>query len=316
MYGKNPPVFQWKIIGESVQGASHIRKGLPNQDSMLWEPKDSVSDEYAILAVSDGHSGARSFRSDLGSKKAVESATTVFTKAYRVYKKHGLEKAKEYLEKVAAKRILSDWTARIYDDLIDNPIKKEEIEKLIEKKDKSAAYAVYKNNKVVYGATLLASLITEEFIFYLRLGDGDIVVLNENPENIFKNDEKLGDETLSLCLSSALQNFEVSFQKIKDEPPIIVMLSTDGLSNSYSKQEGFFQIIEDISEQMQESGPAKLEKLDNDLNHASQNGSGDDITLVFATRTDIIKNFPDLKEDEERLRKETTVQEEKENKNE
>src|SRR2546428_13129367 len=63
----------WHIIGESVKGASHQRSGRPNQDAITWF---STSDNSLplTLAVSDGHGGAKYFRSDKGASFAVTAA--------------------------------------------------------------------------------------------------------------------------------------------------------------------------------------------------------------------------------------------------
>ena len=46
--------FKWDIIGNSVRGASHIRKNLPNQDAINWE-SEKKSKNPAYIVVSDGH---------------------------------------------------------------------------------------------------------------------------------------------------------------------------------------------------------------------------------------------------------------------
>jgi serine/threonine protein phosphatase PrpC len=63
----------WRIIGESIQGASHKRSGQPNQDAIALSPASGDSLPL-ILAVSDGHGGAKYFRSDKGASFAVGAA--------------------------------------------------------------------------------------------------------------------------------------------------------------------------------------------------------------------------------------------------
>ncbi|MFM7713741.1 MAG: protein phosphatase 2C domain-containing protein, partial [Microcystis sp.] len=64
---ENIPQLKWRCIGESVKGASHVRSGLPNQDAIRWFPESGIGLPL-ILAVSDGHGSAKSFRSDRGSR--------------------------------------------------------------------------------------------------------------------------------------------------------------------------------------------------------------------------------------------------------
>jgi hypothetical protein len=66
----------WRVIGKSVRGASHRRVSAPNQDAIRWHP-DSPSGLPLMVAVSDGHGSAKSFRSHLGAKLAVKTALEV-----------------------------------------------------------------------------------------------------------------------------------------------------------------------------------------------------------------------------------------------
>ena len=54
----------------SKVGASHLRDGKPLQDSA----KVLLKEGYAVFSVADGHGGERYFRSDVGSRLAVEIA--------------------------------------------------------------------------------------------------------------------------------------------------------------------------------------------------------------------------------------------------
>lgn len=64
---------EWRIIGESVPGASHLRAGIPNQDAIL-QLRESARSLPLILSVSDGHGSDKCFRSDRGSRFAVKKA--------------------------------------------------------------------------------------------------------------------------------------------------------------------------------------------------------------------------------------------------
>ena len=58
-----------KAIFSRCKGASHEISGKVCQDYCQAE----VTDSYTIGVVSDGHGGDRYFRSDVGSKSAVEA---------------------------------------------------------------------------------------------------------------------------------------------------------------------------------------------------------------------------------------------------
>ena len=66
----------WRVVGGSVRGAAHVRSGLPNQDAIRWLP-ESGAGLPLILVASDGHGSAKCFRSDVGSRLAVDVTATV-----------------------------------------------------------------------------------------------------------------------------------------------------------------------------------------------------------------------------------------------
>src|SRR3712207_2339269 len=68
---KNSP--EWRVIGETVPGASHMRAGIPNQDSILFV-RESSRGLPIVLSVSDGHGSPKCFRSDRGSQFGVKKA--------------------------------------------------------------------------------------------------------------------------------------------------------------------------------------------------------------------------------------------------
>jgi len=53
----------WQCFGKSVQGVSHVRANLPNQDAIAWFPEGESSSGSTpiIVAVSDGHEAAKIF---------------------------------------------------------------------------------------------------------------------------------------------------------------------------------------------------------------------------------------------------------------
>jgi len=64
---------QWRVMGETVPGASHLRAGVPNQDAIL-QVRESGWGPPLVVSVSDGHGSDKCFRSDRGSRFAVKVA--------------------------------------------------------------------------------------------------------------------------------------------------------------------------------------------------------------------------------------------------
>ena len=66
--------FVGGAAGASVIGASHVARNKPNQDSVGWEQ----SRLWTYIAVADGHGSSPHYRSDRGSRMAVETLFALF----------------------------------------------------------------------------------------------------------------------------------------------------------------------------------------------------------------------------------------------
>jgi len=287
--------YKWRVIGESVRGASHIRKYLPNQDAIKWY-SDSESGLPLILAVSDGHGSKKSFRSDRGAKFAVDIAVSTIKEFIKAVNPH--EKVcnqKDYTENIS-----NIWDALIREQkqaenlTIPKRIAEEQLPKEIVKKWKEEVKAdIQKDlegfqnlqglNEIAYGATLLSVLITESFIICLQLGDGDILVLCEDGDVqrvVPKDDRLFANETTSLCAKDSWRDFRFFFQPILNKPPKLILTATDGYANSFKDDESFFKVASDMFQMITSEGAEFVEKnLESWLNEASERGSGDDISV-------------------------------------
>jgi hypothetical protein len=136
---------------------------------------------------------------------------------------------------------------------------------------------------VAYGATLLVVAVTERFVLYLQLGDGEILTVSESGEVVrpLAKDERLfGNETTSLCTPEAWRDFRVGFQSLAQSRPALILLSTDGYPNSFRDEAGFMKVGSDILQMIRENGLASVkDHLEGWLRDSTRAGSGDDVTL-------------------------------------
>ncbi len=72
----NSNQIEWRTIGETVPGASHVRAAIPNQDAIL-QTRESGRTLPLIISVSDGHGSPKCFRSNYGSRFAVKKAAQI-----------------------------------------------------------------------------------------------------------------------------------------------------------------------------------------------------------------------------------------------
>ena len=291
---KNPT--EWRVIGETVPGASHLRAGIPNQDSILFIRESSRSLPI-VLSVSDGHGSPKCFRSDRGSRFAVKKSAHLvgeFLDERRgKFDLAEIESQKDYLSKEFVKR----WREAVEADLKREPFTEKEFENLEKKSDAKARKLVEDNPFLAYGATSMTVTIEEEFILFLQIGDGNILNISpagEVVKPVAEDPRLLANETTSLCLPEAEKDFRFFVQKISaDESPAMVLLSTDGYLNSFSSEAGFFQAGTDILQMLAEKDgfDAVSENLKAWLEEATQMGSGDDCTVAVIYRPDLLKKI-------------------------
>lgn len=301
---ENIPQLKWRCLGESVRGASHVRSGLPNQDAIRWFPESGIGLPL-ILAVSDGHGSAKSFRSDRGSCFAVETAIKVIQEFFLSSQSSDINFSalKDAAQRLLPPRLVNEWRKAVNKDLglsendeeklTNKPNFTDEEKQILVDKDGEAAWQAVENNYfLAYGATVLAVLVTEFFIVYIQLGDGDILEVDSkgNTTRPLERDPNLiANETTSLCMNKAWNEFQVHLEQYpKGTPkqmPALILVSTDGYSNSFSTDEGFFKIGQDYRQMFKSNLTEEVrQKLEGFLQETSEKGSGDDITLGMIKR--------------------------------
>jgi len=265
----------WRAVGRSVRGASHRRRGLPNQDAVGWA--ELPNGEFA-LAVADGHGSAACFRSATGAGFAVAVALEM-----AVEFRGRLDFTRHYLDDIESEvkqRLVSRWRAEVARDLLANPFTDAEIAILESRQPRTPWTA--------YGSTLLVAIASERRLFLLQIGDGDILLVSPLPR-VFRpwprDPRFLGVETASLCTIDAESNIRVRVEPFSNEYPRLVILCTDGYPNSFRADSGFLKVGSDLLEIIDDSG---LDQVDQDLEgwleEASSLGSGDDVTLGLLFR--------------------------------
>lgn len=284
--GKTPqwPASAWRVVGRSVQGASHMRGGVPNQDAIQWFPDSGVGPPL-ILSLSDGHGSPRNFRSDVGAQFAVAEVTNLLRELLLASQPDPtkLSTIKRTAEERLPREIVRRWRTAVDRHLVDNPITEAELEALEKRRDPKARRAIEKGPHIAYGATLLSVLITSGYILYLQLGDGDILTVADNGEvtrPMTRDPRLMANETTSLCMDEAWREVQIKFQALYGPHPALILLSTDGYANSFVNEAAFLKVGSDILDILRTDGLEVVEQnLSGWLQDASAAGSGDDITM-------------------------------------
>jgi hypothetical protein len=251
-----------------------VREGGVRQDALEITPSDGYGRSPLIVALSDGHGGSKHFRSDRGAKFAVESARQCLEELAKHRGEPDLATVDRIAQESLPAAIENSWNEMVDADHEAHPFTETELASLNDGD----------SHRLAYGATLLASLATPRFLVHLQLGDGDLLVL-EDDETIAKPlpDDPLlaGNATTSLCMPGSRQHMRVRLCPLETQVPRLIMLSTDGYSNSFDPHDFPKRLPE--YHQLIEGGHAEAveAQLEGWLSAVSQDGSGDDISLAL-----------------------------------
>ncbi len=259
----------------TVRGALHRRHHLPNQDAIRVFGGAS-SPASLLIALADGHGSSKSFRSHLGARMAVAVASRV---GQRVFAMDHPSQRKRWAENDLPRELVRVWQERVAQCLARHPLTETELSQL----DAASRRQVLAHPLLIYGATLLLVVVAPQFILYVQLGDGDILTVNPEGgvERPFAKDSRLlGNETTSLCSVNAWQEVRVYLQILAGTPPALILAATDGYANAFRNEAGFHQVAADLWQMLQQGGVHAVKPhLQTWLNEASEQGSGDDISL-------------------------------------
>lgn len=293
-------------------GESHKATEKPCQDCAWAESSDSLS----MAIVCDGHGGERYFRSQLGSKYAVDitkSAVRAFVEsmAESSFNNEGRasvfsgEPFTSYIEvnasesQIASKAhkaltwlfssIISQWNIAIAKDARKRNLSEWEKEHVEQKYIDEFLASREKEDATfekTYGCTLMAYVQTPEYWFAFHIGDGKCVFMNVNngqlecSQPIPWDDACFLNKTTSLCDSQALSEFRYCYQG-DGHFPLAVFLGSDGMDDSYGDGENLNNFYIKLYKQIIKSGEMEAYNvLKRDLPQISAKGSRDDMSVA------------------------------------
>ncbi len=273
-------------LNKTVIGASHVSAGTVCQD---WSAI-KVTDNYCIAVVADGHGSKKHFRSDIGSKAAVHAVCDTIDNLcsnMQLFESAFIKNPSDTIKKIQKKVILC------WNDIVNNyhaavPVKPEETVRLTEEE--------YNELKLesIYGSTLIAVFMTTHFCFGIQLGDGSMVLVNNDgsTEMPIEDDESCpANLTASLCNSNAMEMFN-SFYRIGNNP-IAMLVSTDGLYTSFGSKKSFEEYNHIIVSQLDNMERSE-NMIENNLKKRTHHGSQDDISLALVFDTDTLSYMVDI----------------------
>ena len=256
-------------FGCGLPGASHLRAGKPCQDAYSALSGACAGEQFITAAVADGLGDARYDRSEHGAQFAVEAAIGEVVSLFRA----SLVESPQWL----ADAFVRDFPLRTWERW--KKLVQEHAAEPREKRGKGCPVPFFR-----YGTTLLVGMATREVLLLGQLGDGDVLLKRQGctVERVFAPDPDLvGRETHSLSSEDPVPLWRISSEPRTGGERFI--LATDGLSDSFASGSDFLTFTGDLLDRCDHYPlDAVTAALPGWLRRCSEEGSGDDISLVAA----------------------------------
>ena len=266
-----------KIFAARRQGRSHVDDGSPCQDYCL----SAKSDKGVVLAVSDGVGSCS--MSDVGSKFACEAL--IETVKFADEKSSDEEHFVMLLQSV-------DFRKKVFEKWRNSVIKKVSAEK--------EGGSVTLNDVFEHAATLLFAVITDNYYVVGNLGDGQILLYNQDEATkIRKHSPKESSKTRSLVNYNGFsETFIVEKYRRSDFSSII--LSTDGMYDPLENGDEFYKYAKEAEKRFIEKDepyqPFCYTVDDEDgYKEIFSSNTYDDCTIILATDTTFDGTNKDLR---------------------
>lgn len=289
------------VLNHTCQGESHKASDKPCQDYSQAESKGT----FAVAIVSDGHGGARYFRSDKGAELAVNIAKEAIERFVKekstaqLFRSEGLvqygispnvsnDDAYRSLSWLVS-YIIRQWNIEIIEHARTNEITDWEREHVDKKYLSDFTKSVDGDNGMlekIYGCTLMAFVMTNDYWFSFQIGDGKIVFFNkgehgmEAHQYIPWDDRCFLNRTTSICDSDAASEFRFAYCG-NGTFPEAVFLGSDGIDDTYGDGDKLTDFYIRLYKEIATSSPNKVKKtLESDLPRISRMGSQDDMSIA------------------------------------
>lgn len=259
-------------------GATHLEKGQPCQDACMVAQHYYRGVPYTVMVVADGHGSEKYSRSDVGAHFAVEAgrdaATELVIGLASMREEHPDDWQKLVQHEVShrlGRVLVQRWRTRVHEHAASHPEIGVEVgsDAWLERYGSTVALVILYDDRWLITANLGDSAI------FVARGGGDAYSISELSA---QQSEGIGLGTDSLVSPRAHYLWRFAMVSTTHEPPAMVLLTTDGLTDSLDNPH---DSIRDLCEQTMRHGMDWLERrLPRQLARWSSDGVGDDMGCI------------------------------------
>lgn len=268
----------WRVLSATARGASHEVSNMPNQDAEQSARLRGLHEGAFVVAVSDGHGNRRHFRSERGSRFAVEVACQCSEDLEdRLRTLDDASSAERFALTTLVPTIIGRWIAAVDADVERDPITLG---------DAYAEEAASDAPVVAYGSTLIVAVAWGQWVVLAQIGDGDVLALTVDGKAfspVPKDPALDGLRTTSLCQPNALDSFRVAVIDRSACALVGLLIATDGFANAQAADPWEPAVGSDLVEMIRTRGVRWVEgQLPEWVARcASSDGSADDTTVAL-----------------------------------
>lgn len=281
----------------TARGYSHILKGTCCEDASA----SCNGEDLWIAVVSDGHGDPACFRSQVGSRLAVEIAVEQLTSFARNLREQGWEDhlfdgiLRERLVRQLIRSIIGNWNVKIAEELAAQPVTEEEY---AASRSYEQAYREGRELPHIFGCTLIALLMTDRYLLALQQGDGRCVVVRRDgtaDQPVPWDSRCEGNICTSLCHEDAVESCRYYVADLGKEPLVACFAVSDGIEDSLDSQEDLNAFLCNVASIFAQEGLENLlAQLGEYLPRMSETGSADDMSVAGIVRGDIEEDMARL----------------------
>lgn len=288
----------WQVCWATCTGPTHLRHDVPREDAVSAGGLDGA----LVVAVSDGHGMARSFRAHIGSQLAADLAVAEALAAQSRWREPVSDAgAAQWLAEDFTNVVLEKWRAQAREHQQAHPFTAAELA--------SAGYwsgdpdgavddiatgagasgpgaAVSPSDAealVAYGTTLLVAMAADRRVLAWQLGDGDLVaaVAGHPAGPVVPDDPTLfGNRTTSLCLPDAERQARTGALQLGADP-VLLVIASDGFGNAMVAGDWQQRLGADLHERLSSDPFDETVRRMPGWAQEAAAASGDDVTVAL-----------------------------------